>query len=117
MLKPLALVCSMLIVLASSSGCGCSPILATSITRGRDVTLRPGEATTIVYSQGGGECGGESLLQQMRYLSSDTLVARIDSVSGRLTAIRNGEATVWLNYPGATLSPVSFTAQVLVHVL
>jgi hypothetical protein len=80
------------------------------------VTLSPGEATSIVFSQGGGECGGEAVPQQMRYLSSDTLVARIDSVSGRLSAVRTGEATVWLNYPGTRLSSESYTAQVAVHV-
>jgi hypothetical protein len=52
----------------------------------------------------------------MHYLSSDTLIARVDSLSGDVKALRPGEAQIWLNYRDALLSATSYTDHVDVHV-
>lgn len=46
----------------------------------------------------------------------NTTVWSVDSVTGRLGALRTGEARIWINYAGIALSSTSFTAEVLVHV-
>ena len=99
----------------SVAACGCRPVLATQVLPGRDVTLRPGDALTIEYAEGGA-CGESPSHPAVRFTSSDSLVARVDSLTGRLSAMRAGEASVWLNYAGLPRTATSHTAEVLVHV-
>jgi uncharacterized protein YjdB len=77
--------------------------------------LKPGEGTTVEFTQGGG-CGEAPAHPAMHFLSSDTLVARVDATSGRVTAVSVGDATIWMNYADLVLSSTSFTASAVVHV-
>jgi len=99
----------------STAGCGCNLTLPIHISPGRDIALAPGESVRLEFSQGGG-CGGGPATVSMHYLSSDTLIARVDSLSGDVKALRPGEAQIWLNYRDALLSATSYTDHVDVHV-
>ena len=97
------------------SGCGCKTVLPTQITPGSDINLAPGDSTTVTVTQGG-NCGSSPTRVDTRFLSSDMLVARVDSVTGHVTAGRIGEARIWIGYAGLPLSASSHTFEVFVHV-
>jgi hypothetical protein len=100
----------------SSTGCGCKPLLPTHVSPGRDITLAPGQTTRIEYSEGGGDCGGDPVPVPMRYLSSDTLVVRVDFLAGNVRAMQRGEAKIWLSYRDLQLDSLWHQVQVDVHV-
>ena len=81
-----------------------------------DFTLQSGDTTTVAFLQGGG-CGGtEPVRVDTRFASSDSTIARVDSLTGHLAALRTGEAGIWIGYPGLTLTATANVAVARVHV-
>ncbi|CAN5838842.1 hypothetical protein BH11GEM1_BH11GEM1_10770 [soil metagenome] len=92
-----------LLCLFPTGGCGCKLILLGQVTPGKDITLRPGD-TTMVALLYGGNCGDELTRAETRFASSDSTIARVDSLTGHLAALRAGDARIWIGYPGETLT-------------
>jgi hypothetical protein len=104
-----------LLGLISTGGCGCKTILHGQVTPGMDITLRSGDTTTVALLQGGG-CGTEPVRAETRFAISDSTIARVDSLTGHLVALRTGEAGIWIGYPGHTLTATANIAVARVHV-
>ena len=115
MMKVTMLAATALLGLISTGGCGCKLILRGQVIPGMDFTLRSGDTTTVVLLRGGG-CGTDPVRAETRFASSDSTIARVDSLTGHLAALRAGEARIWIGYPGVTLTATSNQAVALVHV-
>ena len=115
MMKVPLLAATALLSLISTGGCGCKTILPRQVIPGMDFTLRSGDTTTVALLQGGG-CGTEPVRVETRFASSDSTIARVDTLTGHLAALRAGEARIWIGYPGVALTATANQAVVLVHV-
>ena len=106
----LPVVFAIVALLLSASSCGDCAGLAFFRLSETERTIAVGQSFVVTYEEGGSctnifrPSGG-----QVRWSSSDTSIARVDSASGRVTGKRIGDATV---VPNTSTGPLSL----LVHV-
>lgn len=94
--------------LAAAPSCTRLPILRDCFTPlGRispaAVTLAPGDTTTLRVADISYQCAADSAAVRIRFQSSDTAVATVDSISGLVRASAPGTTTV--SVPMTTLGP------------
>src|SRR5690242_9395470 len=81
-------------------GCGCKGVALNSVSP-PEVTLAVGQSATLSYSTGGACRSGNKFTDvdlheaPTIWRSSDTLVVTVDSLTGRVTGLRPGDATVY----------------------
>lgn len=86
---------------------------------GPEVTLAQGQTFTAEFRDGG-ECvgGGDRRLdrRELRWWTPDTVVLRVDSLSGEVRALVKGDGRVVGTTPGSPRDTLSFSTTILVHV-
>ncbi len=97
------------------TGCGCKAVLITGIRPGADVTIPVNGNTRLEFLQGGA-CGDGPQPIDMRFTSTDSTIAAVDSVSGNVWGKRVGDVAIWITYPGQSRSATAYASRVLVHV-
>lgn len=106
-----------LVASALIAGCGrCALVSSAEVRPGNELTLRVGESATAEYWITG-RCGNpptSPTAVALRWATVDTLVVRVDSLSGIIRALLAGDAYVWGRYPD---DPTTIRrADLLVHV-
>jgi len=104
----------------AATGCGdCAGVGLTEIRPGIEQTISVGATLTLEYWDGG-SCGSDESRhldrQDVRWWTIDTLVIRVDSVSGVVQAVGRGDALVWIGWPGMAVGPSIHLGEVFVHV-
>ena len=96
----------------------CAGLSLSDLRPGPEQTIRVGETFTAEYRVGD-MCYGNPLPDlgrvPVRWNTADSLVVRVDSVSGRVLGLTRGEALVWARYPDALPDDTSRVATI--HVL
>jgi hypothetical protein len=97
-------------------GCGrCAAVSSTELRPGDEITLHLNEVTTAEYWRTG-RCGYPPTTPTrvaLRWSTADTLVVRVDSLSGVTRAIGLGDAQVWGYSSDVPATPIT---EILVHV-
>jgi len=81
-------------------GCGCKDVALNSVSP-KELTLVVGQSATLAYSTGGGCRAGNGFTDvdlheaPTIWHSSDTLVATVDTLTGRVTGRSPGDAAVF----------------------
>jgi hypothetical protein len=99
--------------------CGCAGAAISEVRPGPERTLNLGASFAAEYLTGGtcsGHLDGDLVHQDMRWWTVDTLVVRVDSASGTVTAIGRGDARVWMRPPGSPEVAGARAGEILVHV-
>jgi hypothetical protein len=103
-----------------ASACGdCAGLGIAEIRPGNERTLSVGANFTAEYWTGGTCAGsGDRHIERadVRWWTGDTLVVRVDSLSGLVRAVGPGDGRVLFRSPGAPAGPESFINQIVVHV-
>lgn len=82
-------------LLASASGCGdCAGVGLTRLSES-ERTISVGESFVVTYEEGG-SCNKifAPVAEGVRWSSSDSSIVQVDSITGRVTGKRVGDATV-----------------------
>jgi hypothetical protein len=111
-------------VLVAAAGCGtseevCAGLSVSELRPGVEHMIRVGETFTAEYRVGD-TCYGRPMPDlgraPVRWVTADSAIVRVDSVSGRVRGLARGEAIVWARYPDAPPDPDQRVAAIRVHV-
>lgn len=106
-------------LLGATVGCGCMGVGLTETRPGSEVTLAPGQTFTAEFREGGECVGGRDrqlVRRELRWWTRDTLVLRVDSLSGEVRALVKGDGRVVGTSPGSPRDTLSVSTAILVHV-
>ena len=93
--------------LLAAAGCGaddeaCAGLVVSELRPGSEYTIRVGETFTAEYRVGD-TCYGHPMPDlgraRVHWVTADSAVVRVDSVSGRVRGLARGVALVWARFP------------------
>jgi hypothetical protein len=113
------LVLSSLILSSPVAGCGrCALVSSAEVRPDNEVVLMLGDTITAAYWVTG-KCGNpptSPTVVALGWWTPDTLVVRVDSLTGHVRGISSGDGRVWGRYPNEDATPINRRAEILVHV-
>ena len=78
----------------AATACGCELSAGTIVVDPRTATLRIGQSFTPKAALSPGGCSKGGALENVKWITADSAVVRVDSATGRTTGVAVGTATV-----------------------
>ena len=108
-----------LILMSAVTACGrCSMISSAEVRPANEIALTVGDTVTAAYWLTG-RCGNPPTSPTnvaLRWWTTDTLVVRVDSLSGQVRGISAGDAHVWGRYPNGPATLINPLVGILIRV-